>query len=331
MTDDWATFVEKLRGLLNRPLAGIENGQPTRLTYTDDEGDVIVVRSTHELVEAYRCQNGVKKFNVTHAECPHTTWSLDTTEVTLPEVVPSSPLAECTAMHQVAAPSCPISVVQDKQHSDGERPASAPKVKFNKMTPNQKLLHFLRLGRLKQADRFFCKHDEKGTVNNDFVFLYNGACLYARMNRLHYSAKLLERSVLAGFRDLTNMMLDTDLVEVRRIPEYETVVQLLRAMTAETPRPAVVPLDDNDDVTVVPTTPVTPQTPAPTTPTFDSIQKPTAPDLELVAPDISSEIYAHQSTLNTLVAMGIADTQLLRQIITEEKGVIANVIDRILM
>jgi len=181
------------------------------------------------------------------------------------------------------------------------------------MDPNQKLLHLIRSGRLRKADTFFQKHGEAGQYNNNYVFLYNGACLYTRLNRLQYAAKLLERSIIAGYRDATNLMTDTDLNELRATPDFETVVQLLNALTAETPRPAVVPTEA-----------ASPTTPTPAVEEHDIVVE----ELEKVE---SEEPFEYQSTLNALLAMGIEDATVLRQIIAEEKGNMANVIDRILM
>jgi len=315
LTEDWATFVNRLRTLTGQAFVGLESGHPTRLTYTDDEGDLITVRSSCELVEAYRCQRGIRKFSVerlvtdsTQAPCV----PLMMVEVKLTEQTPDMKGVEVEEGTPVS-PSCPVQTSVPTEATHCKKWCKGQK-KMGKMDPNQKLLHLIRSGRLRKADTFFQKHGEAGQFNNNYVFLYNGACLYTRMNRLQYAAKLLERSVIAGYRDATNLMTDTDLNELRATPDFETVVQLLLALTAETPRPAVVPTEETSS----------PTTPAAAVAEHDTVVE----ELEKVE---SEEPFEYQSTLNALVAMGIEDTSVLRQIVSEEKGNMANVIDRILM
>ena len=66
----------------------------------------------------------------------------------------------------------------------------------------------------------------------DPLVWYNLACSYSLVNQLEPALETLRRAVTLGYRDLTHLQRDPDLVNVRRVKHYRQFLESLATLAA---------------------------------------------------------------------------------------------------
>jgi len=327
MAVQWPAFCNNLRELTRHSLQGVERGINWKVTYVDDEGDNIMIRSDPELQESFVAQRGpIKRYTLDHSNDVDEVLSIPPSPVELvaPPPPPSTPVP--TVQH---TPMTPVDVI-----AQITAPIHAILTSTVCGGPNKRLLQLLNAHQHNDAVRFFERHSHHIT---DRTFLYNGACAYALCGNVQQACTTLERAVMNGYRDLMHLVSDSDLDSIRNTPEYINVVQLITAFLDSDEEPQTTPTApvssaSNEECTRV--APVQLPQPYPTAPTttttVEEVQSPIQEQAPVEPPAPVVEEFAYQSVLTTCIDMGLADSPTLRGLIVREDGDIAKVLDKLL-
>jgi len=328
MAVHWAAFCNNLRELTRNSLQGVERGINWKVTYVDDEGDIIMIRSDPELQESFVAQRGpIKRYTLDRSNDVDEVFSIPPSPVDLvaPPPPPSTPTQRTpTPM----SPMSPIDVI-----AQIAAPIHAILTSTVCGGPNKRLLQLLNAHQHTDAVRFFERHSHHIA---DRTFLYNGACAYALCGNAQQACTTLERAVMNGYRDLMHLVSDSDLDSIRNTPEYINVVQLITAFMDSDEEPATAPTapassgSSEECTRVAPVQLPQPYPTAPTTATTVEEVQPPVQEQVSVEPTPVVEEFSYQSVLTTCIDMGLTDSPTLRGLIMREDGDIAKVLDKLL-